>query len=212
MSVALTILPKHGLEAREHREGGRQMERFNRSIVVVLAVMLAITAAGCGGTTSGADQSLAGGGSTTPEAATASPAPSSPAATVPAEVVHVSVTFNGTDCAYAGPAVFPRGASVEFAFANTGAVSSERDQALLLVGAVKAGTTWREATQAAETIPASAWPPPFADWSHTPAFLYPPAGTMTMDLVGDAYYVGCGTAPDSTDRYYSGALLQTVDG
>jgi hypothetical protein len=174
-------------------------------------IALAILAAGCSSGAAGA------GSPTADETAVPTPAPTATATSATAtpaptaDVIHVSVTFDGTDCIYSGPLVFPKGAAVMWAFANVGpAAIDETIQGAMLVGAVEAGTTWEMAKEAEKT-PASRWPPAMADLAHGYGFVWPPSGTMGREMQGDEYYVGCLTPPESSDRAYSAALIYVVD-
>jgi len=178
------------------------MKRF-----VSLIAALSIAVAACGGAATTTSPSTAS--TATPVPATATPVPAT--ATPTAAPTTVSVTWDGTTCEYRGPAVFPRGAQVLWVYTNIGpAVSDESLDGVLLVGAVKAGTTWEDVREA-EKIPASHWPPPMADLSRTYNTVPPPAGSWNMQMVGDRYYVGCGTNPDSTDRYTTADLVYVID-
>jgi hypothetical protein len=167
-----------------------------------LITALSILAVGCGGGANGA-ATLTAEPSATPAPATATPEPT-PAPT--AAPTLVSVTWDGTTCDYRGPAVVPRGAQVLWAFANIGPAVD--DDSILAVGAVQAGTTWDDVREA-EKIPASQWPPPIGDLSQHYA-LIPPNGSWNLQMLGDMYYVGCGTSPSSSDRYTAADLVYVI--
>ena len=168
---------------------------------------LSILAVGCG--TGAASTSAPTVEETaTSEAATSAPAPVQTPTPAPTTV---SVTWDGTVCQYRGPAVFPRDARVLWVFSNIGpAVGDKSLEALLVVGAVEAGTTWDDVREA-EKIPASQWPPPIADYTVQFNAIPPPTGKWDMRMAGDQYLVACGTSPTSSNRYTTADLVYVID-
>jgi hypothetical protein len=151
----------------------------------------------------------------------ATPAPATPAAPTTAAPIDVTVTFNGSTCVYAGPLVVREGTSLRFALANVGvAGGASADHAALIVAPVVDGTTWDTivtyvATHAATEIPAWVKLP---DGVGTQAIqiLYPETAalgqTLSLMMLRNAYYVGCHTAPETTDRAFPATLILVMKG
>jgi hypothetical protein len=176
--------------------------------LVSLVAALSIFAVGCGSGADGAS-TLTVEATATPAPATATPEPSPAPTAVP---TIVSVTWDGTTCDYRGPAVFPRSAHVLWNWANLGeALSDEGVGAALIVGGVKAGTTWEQVLENDKNVPASKQPPANADLSDPYTMINTPTGSWNMLMTGDEYWVGCATAPESTDKTFSAALVYVID-
>jgi hypothetical protein len=78
---------------------------------------------------------------------TATPAPAVPTPAATRVTISTTVTWDGDQCTYAGPAAVPYMATVEFAMTNT----HETDFTDLYVGPVIEGTTWEQVVEWAKS-------------------------------------------------------------
>lgn len=185
---------------------------------------LALAVAACGGAAS-PSVTTAPPAPATPEPAASTAAvaptvaPATPAPTPTAEVIAVRVTFDGTTCTYAGPSTVPVGSTLEWTFDNT-PLPAEGYGAALVVAPVVDGTTWEYLL--GDVQPQSEVP----GWLKLPgvamngeaeiAVLFDDSAaagrTLKTTLVRPAYYIGCGTNPDSGDKAFPALLLKTMKG
>jgi hypothetical protein len=187
---------------------------MGRQLNIVAAIALLLAAC----TSSGAAPTAAPA-TATPVPAT--PVPATPVAPTLAAPIDVTVTFDGSTCVYAGPLVVRETTTLRFSLANVGtAAGPGADHSALVVAPVVDGTTWDTivtyvATHAATEIPA---------WVNLPdgvgaqavQVLYPETAalgqTLSLMMMRNAYYVGCHTAPETTDRAFPATLILVMKG
>jgi len=150
-----------------------------------------------------------------PAAGAVTPAP----AATPDAIV-VAVTFDGTQCTYTGPAVVPTGSTIAWTLVNTPAALEGSSGAALAVAPVVDGTTWAQIVADTAQYKASDVPA----WAVIPGagptglgeveVLYPESAaagnTLTTKMTRNAYYIGCHTSPEETDKPYPGALIKVT--
>jgi hypothetical protein len=151
----------------------------------------------------------------TPAAGAVTPAP----AATPDAIV-VAVTFDGTKCTYTGPAVVPTGSTIAWTLVNTPAALEGSRGAALVVVPVVDGTTWEQIVADVDTIKGTDIPA----WSVIPGagptgldeveVLYPEGAaagnTLTTKMTRNAYYIGCHTSPEETNKPYPGTLIKVT--
>jgi hypothetical protein len=190
------------------------MRRFT---TLVGAVALAVAA--CGGAASPTPIPA-----TATPAATPAPVTASPAAVTasPAAFIEVKVTFDGTKCTYAGPATVPHGSTLVFTMENTTGGMVDGNGAALVVAPVVDGTTWEQIladpnAKKATDIPAWAViSGAGSDGLAEVESLLPESAALgtvlAMEMERNAYYVGCHTAPEKSNKGYPALLLQVLPG
>jgi hypothetical protein len=170
--------------------------------VAALTVVLLGCAAGTGATPSPAASDSAA-------PAPVSEEPATPAPTAAPDVIHVSVAFDGTNCTYSGPAVFLRGSIILVAYKAIGPAAEDPTlEPIMVVGAVRDGTTWEQVVGANK---ASQWP---TEWASTTDFraIEPPEGVVYLELTRNTYVALCVTSPESTNLAVPAAMIRVIDG
>jgi hypothetical protein len=195
---------------------------MGRSTTFIGALVLLVAA--CGGASPAATSVPA-----TPTLAAPTPAPVTPAPTASPVAISATVTFDGQTCAYAGPAVVPRGAAVTFTLVNTPAWANGSIGAGLFITPVLDGTTWAQVLAYAETHHVF----PFPDWMRIPGTGYDRYQTGEKDMgevlsllphvdrsdvtitgvmTRNLYLVVCNTHRVEGESPYPAILLQVLDG
>jgi hypothetical protein len=119
------------------------------------------------------------------------------------------VTFDGTECVYAGPTVLLDGTALLVEFAPT------VEEAALVMGGVAPGITWDEIVAYTREHRASEIPSWYWQITMTvqpgPGTAFYTVGTRTVqgDPIG-GHMVGCSTSEESTDTMYPAELLEVA--
>jgi len=164
------------------------MERFT-TLIGTLALVLALAA--CSGSASPVPTPVPA--TATPVAATPAPVTAAPTTTPTptAQPIDVTVTFDGTNCTYAGPAVVPDGTRILFSLTlKKYQIETGNRLPVVLVGPVVTGTTWDKA-KAVGNFQSSQpdWLISFQEMLSTGS--WDQAGTLLVQLSGHDYYVAC---------------------
>ena len=188
--------------------------------IAALMAALVLMVAGCGGSgdSTSADSTEAASPviATSQSANTTQPTPNTQPAVESATPTSAAPDMAGLDakaifddnvCAYLGPAVVPLGAKATFEFDDGG------HPVALIVGQVAAGTTLEEIVEYFEAHGGPDAPelvqPPYAVGDQ---FVQLESGVMDVEFraTGD-YGVVCATAPEDSNRYFLGGLIQVIE-
>jgi hypothetical protein len=117
--------------------------------------------------------------------------------------IDAKVIFDGEACVYEGPTVVALNSSMTIEF------DERAYPAALVVGHVRAGTTWEEVAEFADNNPAGSYPPYGDDAAPR---IRTGSGSLVVPFneLG-AYTLVCSTGPEDTNKRFPGAWIEVVE-
>jgi len=114
------------------------------------------------------------------------------------------VTFDGTNCAYAGPAEV--NARTQATFTYTAAENGSS----LIVWKVASGTTYEQVLRAHQRPTDD--PPAFLDYWEQSNPVDTRQQTLSMSLIEGTYVVTCATSPETTNDVFASTMIRVIPG